>query len=84
MEKPSNHLIFNNKTFQPNQIIRNSLAESVELHFLSSHPHSPHSSVTSYISWTKPDPPFLKLNWDGSGKDNLLGASGIIRDYNGI
>lgn len=39
--------------------------------------------VTVQISWKKPFPPLFKLHCNGSAKDNLLGAGGIIRDHSG-
>lgn len=78
-----NNQIFNNKPFQSSLIIRTSLAESIEYVYLSSPKSTAPSSYTSYISWVNPTPPFFKLNCDGSAKDNLLGAGGIIRDHTG-
>lgn len=78
-----NDFIFKNKPFHRNLIVKLSLAKSVEYTYLSSSATVPPPSISISLSWKKPPFPFFKLNCDGSAKDKLLGAGGLIREHNG-
>lgn len=78
-----NDFIFNKKAFIPNLIINRTLAESIELTFINTPTISISPTTTIPLRWTKPTQPFLKLHCDGSAKDRILGAGGIIRDHCG-
>lgn len=78
-----NDLLFNNKNINTRLILHHTLAETTEFFFLTSPSPSSFTHTFSSNHWTKPTPPFFKLNCNGSAKDNSLGVGGLIRDHNG-
>ncbi|KAF7843689.1 reverse transcriptase [Senna tora] len=75
-----NQLIFRNKPFLSHVTLRHSIQKATEHYFLVKPPSNPTPKETVMIKWTKPSPPFLKLNVDGSCSNNHMGSGGLIRD----
>ena len=56
---------------------------AIEFYFLTGIDHHPQSRIPQIIRWLPPQPPFIKLNTDGSalGNPGLAGAGGVLRDH---
>ncbi|KAF7811257.1 reverse transcriptase [Senna tora] len=78
-----NENFFKGKALNPAVLVNQILQKAAEYSHLSSHCRPAPATHTIQVSWTKPQPPFLKLNVDGSCAEKQLGSSGIIRDDKG-
>jgi len=79
-----NTVVFKKKILNSSQIINLALFNATEFYCNTPHSCSQSSTLThhtrSSITWQRPPNNFLKLNVDGSAKNNLVGAGGILRD----
>ena len=78
-----NEKIFNHKSTTQHAILYSSVQAATEFDFLAGTVPQPPSRIPHIIRWHPPQPPFLKLNTDGSalGNPGLAGAGGVLRDH---
>ena len=75
-----NERIFNHKSITQHALLHSSVQAATKFHFLAGTDHHPPSRIPHIIRWHPPQPPFFKLNTDGSalGNPGLVGAGGVL------